>query len=275
MSVPLQFETPENVRIEHHPAGLGTRFVAWFVDGIIVNLLLILTFIVLFVVSAAFESTVRDLLHRFDKLVTDDRDQVVPEKLGMYVLGVIMLVWGFGSFFYFVLSELFWRGQTLGKRLSRIRVVKTDGFALDVVSIFVRNLFRVADQLPFLWIVPFLSQRGQRFGDLIAGTIVISDEADELPSVRHELANRSQAESRFRFDNARLSRLTPDDIDTVEQIIDRWNSLPAEQRNRLLNQITGPLCRKMQTEEPPAEQRVEFFEDLLCAEYHRQDRNLN
>ena len=41
-------------------------------------------------------------------------------------------------------------GQTLGKRMCKIRVVKADGFALDAVSVFMRNVFRVADHLPIL-----------------------------------------------------------------------------------------------------------------------------
>ena len=39
MSVPLKYETPENVQIEYRPAGLGTRFIAWFVDQIILKYL--------------------------------------------------------------------------------------------------------------------------------------------------------------------------------------------------------------------------------------------
>jgi uncharacterized RDD family membrane protein YckC len=35
MSAKIQFETPENIQVAYEPAGLGTRFVAWFVDNII------------------------------------------------------------------------------------------------------------------------------------------------------------------------------------------------------------------------------------------------
>ena len=37
----LQFETPENIRVQYTPAGLGTRFVAWFIDQILVSLLML------------------------------------------------------------------------------------------------------------------------------------------------------------------------------------------------------------------------------------------
>ncbi len=279
MSVPpppvtLQYETPENVQIEYRPAGLGTRFLAWFVDQIVLNLLIFIAFIALLIFAATSQGLLRDYVDQIDRALNDPDEPADPETVGMYVLGIAALIWGLGSFFYFGLSELLWRGQTLGKRLCKIRVVKADGFALNAVGVFMRNVFRVADHLPILWIVPVLSQRGQRFGDMVASTIVISDEAEELAEVRQELSGRNAAESRFRFDHAKLTRLTPGDFEAVERILDRWDSLPTLQQRTLLDRIVGPLCKKMQTDEPPVEDQVVFLEDLLAAEYRRQDRHL-
>jgi len=278
MSVPppaaLQYETPENVQIEYRPAGLGTRFLAWFVDQIVLNCVLFLAFIVLLIFAATSQGLFRDYVDRLDRALNNPDDPADPETVVMYVIGIGMLIWGLGSFFYFGLSELFWRGQTPGKKMCKIRVVKADGFALDAVGVFMRNVFRVADHLPILWIVPVLSKRGQRFGDMVASTIVISDEAEELAEVRQELSARNVAESRYRFDHAKLARLSRDDFDTVERILDRWNSLPRDQQQTLLDRLVGPLCKKMQTDTPPEEDRVIFLEDLLAAEYRRQDRHL-
>ena len=270
----LQYETPENVQIEYRPAGLGTRFLAWFIDQMILNIVIFLTFIVLVIFSAAFEGFFRDFFRQIDDMAQNVEENVDPETFVMYVIGIGMLIWGLGSFFYFGLSELFWRGQTPGKRMCRIRVVKADGFALDAVSVFMRNVFRVADHLPVLWIVPVLSRRAQRFGDMVAGTIVISDESEDLANVRHQLSSRNAAEARFRFDHARLMRLAREDFDAVERILDRWNSLPPDQQLSLLDRLVEPLCRKMQTDEPPLDERLLFLEDLLAAEYRRQDRHL-
>ena len=274
LPVTLQYETPENVQIEYRPAGLGTRFLAWFADQIILTLIIFLSFIALVIIGAASEGLFRDYFRQIDEALRNTDDPVDPETVGMYVMGIGMLIWGLGSFFYFGLSELLWRGQTLGKRMCKIRVVKADGFALDAVSVFMRNVFRVADHLPILWIVPVLSPRGQRFGDMVAGTIVISDEAEDLAEVRHQLSGRNMAEARFRFDQAKLTRLAREDFDAVERILDRWNSLPSDQQRTLLDRMVGPLCKKMQTDEPPMEERVVFLEDLLAAEYRRQDRHL-
>ena len=108
----------------------------------------------------------------------------------LYVAGLMMLIWGLGSFAYFGGCELLLRGQTLGKRLSQIRVVKVDGFQLDAASILVRNIFRVVDHLPPMWILPFLSRLGQRAGDMVAGTLVVHDAPTELSPIRTVLAER-------------------------------------------------------------------------------------
>jgi hypothetical protein len=192
----------------------------------------------------------------------------------LYFAGLIALVWGFGSFLYFCGCELLMRGQTLGKRALKIRVVKADGFQLDVPSIVVRNAFRVVDQLPPMWIIPFASRRNQRAGDMVAGTLVVSDAAAELSSVRTALTQRNIADVQFRFDQSMLKRVTTDEFAAIERVLDRFPDLPAEQRDSLLEAYATPLARKIRVDPPPAELRLRFLEDLLLAELRRRDRNL-
>jgi uncharacterized RDD family membrane protein YckC len=274
MSVPLKYETPENVQIEYRPAGLGTRFIAWFVDQIILNFAMFLLFILLVIIGAVFEGFFRDAIRSIEKLVKDDDKKTDPETIVAYFVGIGIVIWGLGSFFYFGLSELLWRGQTVGKRMCEIRVVKADGFALDTVGVFIRNIFRVIDHLPILWVVPALSNRGQRFGDMVAGTIVVTDASEDLAEVRDELSSRPASEARFRFDHAKLARLSQQDVDAIERVLDRWNTLSTDQRFDLLFRMVAPLCKKMQIDEPPETERAEFLQDLLAAEYRRQDRHL-
>lgn len=116
---------------------------------------------------------------------------------------------------YFVVFELFWRGQTPGKALLGIRVVRLDGAPLDVRSAVLRNLSRPLEgalaapavaliflQLRELWIAalvsglaailvgglfPFFSRRNQRVGDFVAGTTVVSLPASAQPSTQPEV----------------------------------------------------------------------------------------
>lgn len=267
MSQSLQFETPENVQVRYTPAGLGTRFCAWLIDQIFLTLLLIGVFIALAIAGAAFDQTIRDWLRN---AVEDDEPD--PVAIGAIVIGIAIVIQGLGSFLYFSLQELFWRGQTFGKARLKIRVVKVDGFGLDPVSIFVRNLFRIADNIPLLWIVPVMSARSQRIGDMVGGTVVIPEEQPELGAVRTELSERKALESEFRFDGRMLSALVDTDFEAVERLLERWSVLRESQRESLLDSLVPALARKMNIEAPPADRRVRFLEDLLAAELRRQGR---
>ena len=280
----IQFETPENVQLSYKPAGLGTRFVAWFVDNVMVFLCLILLIILLATAGAASDSLLKSVTEPLREASSgvDPRDPESAQRFTLYLFGLWMLFWGLGSFFYFGISELCFRGQTIGKRSAKIRVVKVDGFALDAVSILVRNVFRVVDHLPVLWIVPLLSARSQRFGDMIAGTIVVEDEPRKLAGPRHWLSNRSAAEARFRFDIGQLKKLSSQDVHAVEQLLERWNEIPADRRERLIAPIVDSICQRLNCEQPATEAnstalndgRRVFLEDLLAAEYRRQNRQL-
>ncbi len=78
---------------------------------------------------------------------------------------------------YGICCEWYWRGQTLGKWILRLRVMDAQGLRLQPGQIVVRNLLRPVDQLPFLGFVGamamFLSRHNQRLGDLAANTVVV------------------------------------------------------------------------------------------------------
>ncbi|MBL8850567.1 MAG: RDD family protein, partial [Planctomycetaceae bacterium] len=209
-----------------------------------------------------------------DRLESAQGDPQASEEIAKYFIGGTIVVLGFTSILYFGCSELFLRGQTLGKRWIGLRVVKANGFALDVTSVFVRNLFRPVDHLAPLWIVPVLSARSQRFGDMAAGTVVVSDRTPPLSRVRVELAERPIAEARFRFDQAALARLELSDYESLEHLLDRWDDIPRPQLEQMLVRLLEPLSRRLKTEPPTDPDRLQFLEDLMAAEYRRQSRNL-
>jgi hypothetical protein len=204
----------------------------------------------------------------------DRGESDAADRFLWYLSGIMMLVWGFGSFLYFALSELLLRGQTIGKRAVHIRVVKADGFQLDAVSIVVRNLFRVLDQLPPMWIIPFVSARSQRSGDMVAGTLVVSDVPPELSQVRSVLAQRTTADAHFRFEQARLKRLSSADFSAIERVLDRWPELSAEHQEKLLAAYTIPVAKKLGLDPPASSERLRFLEDLFSAELRRRERKL-
>jgi uncharacterized RDD family membrane protein YckC len=273
MSSSVRYETPENVQVEYRAAGLGTRFLAYWIDGLILTFLILATAVVLVILAAAAVEVDGKPLQKLAAMIGEPNPDD-PQSIVHYFVGVAILVMSLSSFVYFSMSEFFLRGQTYGKRLCKIRVVKTDGFALDVGSILLRNVFRVLDQIPLMWIVPVVAQASQRFGDMVAGTIVVCEETAPLSPLRQALAERSAVEARFRFDQTRLAKLAPNDFEAVERMLERWDALPVKQRLPIVDRLLPALCTKLGVDEPPRDEQRLFLEDLLAAEFRRQDRQL-
>lgn len=262
----VQFETPENIQVSYRTAGLGTRFLAWLVDRIIILLALCAIFILLLILGAS------DVLGIFDSLFNEEQSQ---QTAILYMFGIFIMIAGFGGFLYFTLFELLMRGQTIGKHTASLRVVKADGFGLDFGSILIRNILRMVDDLPPLWIVPLISVRSQRLGDMLAGTVVIVDKPSELSNVRDALVRRPLAERRFQFGLSQLSRISPEDLHTVEQLYERARAIDPMQAAPFVQIACQSLSNKMGVELPMPGECIPFLEDFLASEYHRQHRGLN
>jgi len=274
MNQQVEFETPENVSVSYEAAGLGSRFSAWVIDFVILSLILIVVFFMIVILLAVDHSFAREL----ENLLGGGRSTREPGQAEMIVMGVMTSVAGLSTFLYFGFSELVMGGQTLGKRMLKLRVVKSNGFALDAGSILMRNIFRIIDNIPLLWIVPFVSKKSQRLGDMVAGTILVSDQQAKLGGLRDRLLDRDPAEAVFRFDPGMLKLARPQDVEAIERILERWHQLDPQKReltlSKLLQTVVEPLSRRMSMEAPDASQRVRFLEDFLAAEYRRQYRHL-
>jgi hypothetical protein len=102
---------------------------------------------------------------------------------------------------YFVVSvgygialEWLWRGQTIGKRLFRLRVMDAQGLRLQFSQIVIRNLLRTVDNLPLAYLVGgvacLLNRRAQRLGDMAANTIVVRQPAMAEPDLDQLMAGK-------------------------------------------------------------------------------------
>ena len=164
MSDELQVATPERVSVDLPIAGLGSRAMAYVVDlGLLGAMGLVLYF------SASF-------------FVPDP----VNAALGLSSLARALVAVGgfFVMWVYWTLLEVTWHGQTPGKRLLRIRVVKADGSPVTLFSSAVRNLLRIVDFLPACYpvglITMLVDKKHRRLGDLMAGTVLVRDEKIDL-----------------------------------------------------------------------------------------------
>ncbi|MBK7860601.1 MAG: RDD family protein [Archangiaceae bacterium] len=166
----LEVATPERVGLSLPVAGLGYRSLAYAVD-----VALILSFWV--------------ILYFLYALTGPDVARVVT---GLSTFARIAAVLGFFFFqwVYWTAAEVLWRGQTPGKRLLKIRVVRSDGAPVGVFESAVRNLLRIVDFLPFAYgigvVAMLVDPQHRRLGDLAAGTVALRE--DEIGLQKYDLA---------------------------------------------------------------------------------------
>ena len=96
------------------------------------------------------------------------------------VLVVFLLRWG-----YYTVFEAFWNGQTPGKKLCKLRVIRDSGRQITFFESLTRNLIRVVDSLPGFYAIGIVTmlcnRRSKRLGDFAAGTLVVHERAPEPP----------------------------------------------------------------------------------------------
>ena len=128
--------------------------------------------------------------------------------------------------------------------------------------------------MPIFFIVPVVTAKGQRFGDMVAGTLVIADEQPTIGDLRDQLTAMPAAERKFQFDATALKRARPQDMLAVEKLLERWSKLADAERQALLQRIVPPLAARLEVECPLLEDWPVFLRDLLAAEFRRQHRQL-
>ncbi|MGV7107728.1 RDD family protein [Flavobacterium sp. U410] len=152
----LTINTTQNVNINFTSASVGDRLLAQILD-----LLVKIAYIIL--VIFIFEIT--DLSRIFNGL-----DQ-------WSVMAVISLL-GLPVMFYSLVQESFWEGQTIGKKIAKIKVIKLDGYQASFGDYLIRWLFRIVELSIgnglIALITMIVNKRNQRLGDIAAGTAVIS-----------------------------------------------------------------------------------------------------
>jgi uncharacterized RDD family membrane protein YckC len=219
-------ETPENIEVRFDIGGLGTRFCAIVLDYVpILGLTIALTVAAYFLFSEWLQGpagAVRIVMLFFSILIT-------------------------AMFGYFLVFEWLMRGQTPGKRLIKIRVIRDDGTPVTIHEVFVRNLVRLVDFLPGFYVVGvifmFPSRLCRRLGDIAAGTIVIKEEQ----------LNYSAWTDNSRFvamqPLERLNReLTPDERRLIGGFLQRRGELMPYARESLAERLALPLYEKYRGE---------------------------
>lgn len=216
--------------------------------------------------ASRFVSALVDILIQFALLVCVAVVLGILGSAGLGGGGVAVLLWFVVSFaliaFYDIFFEVFRSGQTPGKRMNGLRVVRVEGHPVTFLSSAIRNLLRVIDFLPSAYLlgaaVILSTRKNQRIGDVVAGTLVVragrrDGPASGAPSVWYQSAGTT-------WDTSRVS---DDELALVRQFLERRLDIDAAARTQLAGTLAERLRPKVAG--APPDLRGERFLHALVA----------
>jgi uncharacterized RDD family membrane protein YckC len=271
----LIIETPERVPLAFALASIGNRFLAVAIDHFI-------QYFVIFVIAWACFS-----LWGIGDVSAIENSEIWREMpkwtIAVLIVAVFLIFAG-----YFICFEWLWNGQTPGKRLLKLRVIREDGRPVTLWEALARNLLRIVDAVPG-FVLPvysiglitiFMSNRDQRIGDMFAGTVVIRERTDEAPTFQETFSNpisdaafrRVQKLTVFQAD---INPLTESEIEVAESFLRRRWDLTERQRLWMAWRIALPLMYKIKPDYDLQNFTYEGFLEELVHRFHSRQRFLN
>jgi uncharacterized RDD family membrane protein YckC len=268
----MRVTTPENISFNYQITGPFRRVFAYGLDilislgayfGMVLAIYLLMAFAILPLAALAGGSTLVEA--------------IMGALGGLIAVGYFIVYWFYGAY-----METYFNGQTLGKRILKMRVISTDGSAIDGVQATLRNFFRLLDIMP---LVPFtalleldtpapgglptclfglvimtLSRRFQRLGDLVADTVVVTEEKKRHPNLATFLDERVP----------QLAELIPTSFvvsgslaRVIADYVDQRKFLPFQRASETAGYVAAPLIEKFGL-------RPDTDHDLfLCALYYK------
>ena len=232
----IKITTTQNIDIEYELATVFERIVAWLIDFFVIIAYLLIA------------ATISGML--FDR-----RDL----NYGFLGLATPVLLYHF-------LSEWLLNGRSLGKMAMRLKVVRLDGSPPHVGNYLIRWVFRLIDCDPFFFYGSFgigaitMNAKGQRFGDLMAGTTVIKMErqismSDTMFTETHD---------GYQLVYPQVSRLSDTDVNTLTDVLRLYQR---ERNVKLLNITANRVCHILSVN-PARNQDAETFIRHIIYDYN-------
>jgi len=205
----IQITTTQNVPINFRAADAGERIAAFVIDWFIKYSYLGL---VVFIFSNVLNHYGSSLSKIFDA--------------DMWSIIAILIILGLPVFFYTLILETLLSGQTVGKRIKEIQVVKIDGYQASFFDFFIRWAMRLIDLNSFYGMVALVSigssKYHQRLGDMASGTAVISFK--KKFGINHTILQEIKDDYKPLFPS--VIKLSDNDVRIIKE-----NFIKAKQRN--------------------------------------------
>lgn len=194
----IRINTTQNVLISYQPAGVGDRILASLLDSLFTLAYFVLIALLLAWIAGGFDwGSEKDM-----------------------TLGAIFTLFMLPLMFYNLLMEQFFNGQSLGKKIMKIKVLKLDGSQPNFGAYLVRWVFRIVDIMLFNGLVALItvavSEKAQRLGDMAAGTTVVS--LKQKVSLQNTILYRPKVEHKIVFNE--VNKLSDKDVGIIKEVFD-------------------------------------------------------
>ena len=259
----IRLRTPESVELEFPLAGIGSRAYALLVDYVLIAIAMITVLLIGLLLSfQTLAYAVQD--------ASDFRSSSIGWIVAIMLLGLFAIFVG-----YFVFFETLWQGQTPGKRLAQIRVIREDGRPIGLPQATLRALLRVFDDI-LLGLVGFLfivqGRQEKRLGDWVAGTVVIQElrvknKQDKI-IIRDEIKANQVADAMLEIANFNL--VTPDDFAVIQDYLNRRARFSVKAWETVSFRLAQQLKARLDLEALPFDMTANLFLEGVYLAYLRQ-----
>jgi uncharacterized RDD family membrane protein YckC len=237
----VTIRTPENIELSYALAGPGSRAVAYLID--------------VFLMFAVLQLLINLIISAFGLLIS-----ALGVASDAWIAGIAALA-SFGLYNgYFIVFEWLLNGQTPGKRILHVRVIKQGGYSLRFFDTLLRNLLRVIDFLPLFYGVGLtsllLTRDSQRLGDLLAGTLVVYQEPVQTDSLLADVP--AALDSEPALPRAELAAIPHEAISLVDEYLRSRAELAPRPRQEVAAELAD-VIRAASGLQPLANQSVEGF----------------
>jgi len=272
----LIIETPERVSLAFGLASIGNRFLAVAIDHVIQYTVMIILTIVFFNVTS------------FGSAMSEGGMAYVFNEMPKWTIAILIIILFLVFAGYFIFFEWLWNGQTPGKKLLKLRVIREDGRPITLWEAMARNLLRIFDAIPG-FVLPvysiglitiFANTRDQRVGDIFAGTVVIRERTGEAPTFSETFSQTisdsalKRANEKVDFE-ANMAQLTTKEMEVVESFLRRRWDLSEKQRLWMAWRVALPIMYKLKPKYNSEKFTYEGFLEELLSRFNNQQKFLS
>ncbi|MGN8071307.1 RDD family protein [Mucilaginibacter sp. 22184] len=235
----IRITTTQNIDIDYEVAGLGERIVAYIIDMAMFGVIIIATFIIFAALGSG--GVGREITN-----------------------GIILIVYAVLYVFYDLICELAMNGQSVGKKIMKIKVISLDGARPRLGQYLLRWLFRIIDFLPGTLnlcglICVAVSDKSQRLGDMVAGTTLIRT----VPRTKMQNIAFKPEGDNYQPVFTEAAQLSEQDIELINEVINNY----VKSGNSMLVYNMAQRIKDLLNVTPPAEMNNMLFLQTIIKDY--------